>query len=120
MRLYLDDDSVEALLVRLLRHAGHDVQILADVGMAGANDPVHLTHAIREGRAILTKNYGDFQELHLLVRESQGHHPGILVVRQDANPRNTMDAYDIARAIRNLEAAGVPIVDEYTNLNAWQ
>jgi hypothetical protein len=27
MRLYLDDDSAEALLVALLQQAGHDVQI---------------------------------------------------------------------------------------------
>jgi len=35
MRLYLDDDSAEALLIALLQQAGHDVQIPADAGMIG-------------------------------------------------------------------------------------
>jgi hypothetical protein len=35
MNLDLDDDSVDALRVLLLRHAGHNVQIPADAGMSG-------------------------------------------------------------------------------------
>jgi hypothetical protein len=56
MRPYLDDDSAETLLVTLLRRAGHDVQIPADVGKAGQTDAVHFTHAIRESRALLSRN----------------------------------------------------------------
>ena len=40
MNLYLDDDSVDATLIRLLQHAGHDVQIPADVGLSGDDDSV--------------------------------------------------------------------------------
>jgi hypothetical protein len=47
MRLYLDDDSVDRILVQLLRQAGHDVQIPNDVGMSGEDDPVHLTYTIK-------------------------------------------------------------------------
>ena len=50
MRLYLDDDSTSGLLVRLLNRAGHDVRLPIDIGVAGRNDAVHLTHAILEGR----------------------------------------------------------------------
>jgi hypothetical protein len=46
MRLYLDDDSVDAGLIRLLRRDGHDVQVPADVSLAGSSDQVHLAHAI--------------------------------------------------------------------------
>lgn len=67
MRLYIDDDSVDPSLIRLLRRDGHDVQIPADVGLAGRSDQVHLAHAIRDQRAILTKNYRDFEALHDLV-----------------------------------------------------
>ena len=35
MRIYLDDNTASALLVRLLQKAGHDVQAPADVGLAG-------------------------------------------------------------------------------------
>ena len=53
MRIYLDDDSAAPLLARLLRDAAHDVQIPADVGKMGVNDPVHLAYAIADNRVIL-------------------------------------------------------------------
>jgi hypothetical protein len=121
MRLYVDDDSVNAALIRLLRRDGHDVQVPADVGLAGRSDQAHLAHAIRERRAILTRNFGDFDDLHdLVVSAAAGHHEGILVVRYDNNPRNNMSPGDIARAVRNLENAGVPIADSLHELNHWQ
>lgn len=121
MRLYIDDDSVAPGLIRLLRRDQHEVQIPADVALAGSRDQVHLAHAIRDQRAILTRNYRDFEALHdLVVAAANGHHAGILVVRYDDNPRNTMSAGGIARAVRNLEKAGVPIADSYHELNHWQ
>jgi hypothetical protein len=121
MRLYIDDDSIDPHLIRLLRHDGRDVQAPADVGLAGRSDQVHLAHAIRERRAILTRNSADFEALHdLVVFAANGHHAGILVVLFDNNPRNNMSAGDIARAVRNPEKAGVPIADSYHELNHWQ
>jgi uncharacterized protein DUF5615 len=121
MRLYIDDDSVDPGLIRLLRRNRHDVQVPADVGLSGSNDQAHLAHAIRDRRAILTRNYGDFQDLHdLVVSAASGHHGGILVVLYDSNPRNNMSAADIARAVRNLDSAGVPIAESYHELNHWQ
>src|SRR5262245_29584857 len=120
MRFYLDDDSAALVLIQLLRKAGHDVQVPADVGTSGKEDPVHLTYSIREGRVFLSKNYKDFELLHLLVRQAQGYHPGILVVRQDNDPTRDLTPRGIVRAIRNLLAAGVPVADEYIILNAWK
>jgi hypothetical protein len=121
MRLYVDDDSVDPTLLRFLRRDGHDVQIPADVGLVGSSDQVHLAHAIRDGRAILTRNYRDFQALHdLVISAATGHHEGILVVRYDSDPRNNMSTGDIARAIRNLENASVAIAGSYHELNHWQ
>jgi hypothetical protein len=120
MNLYLDDDTAAALLIRHLRSAGHDVRSPADLGLTGADDPVHLMHAIRQGRVLMTRNYDDFLKLHNLVIEAQGHHFGVLVLRRDSDSRGRMAAHDIARALRNLVAAGVPIADEYIVLNAWQ
>lgn len=103
MRLYIDDDSVDPSLIRLLRRDGHDVQVPADVGRIGSSDQVHLAHSIRDRRAILTRNYRDFESLHdLVVPAANGHHEGILVVRYDNNPRHNMTSGDIARAVRNL------------------
>lgn len=109
MNVYLDDDSVATVLVRLLRQGGHDVRLPRDIGMAGAEDPVHLTCAIREERVLLTANYDDFEDLHDLVLQAQGHHPGILVVRRDNNPRRDLSPRGIVRALTNLLAANVPI-----------
>ena len=121
MRLYMDDDSVDPSLIRLLRRDGHDVQIPTDIALAGSSDQTHLAHAIRDLRAVLTRNYKDFEALHdLVVFAASGHHAGILVVRYDNNPRNNMTPGDIARAVRNLEKAGAPIADSYYQLNHWQ
>ncbi len=121
MRLYLDDDSADPVLARLLRRDGHDVEIPADVGLAGSSDQVHLAHAIRHRRAVVTRNYRDFEALHDLVSSaSNGHHAGILVIRFDNDPRNNMSAGDIARAVRNLEKAAISIPDSYFELNHWQ
>jgi predicted nuclease of predicted toxin-antitoxin system len=121
MRLYIDDDSVDPGLLRLLRRDGHDAQAPVDVGLAGSSDQVHLAHAIRSQRAVLTRNYRDFETLHeLVVLAAMGHHEGVLVVRFDNNPRNNMSSGDIARALRNLESASVAIADSYHELNHWQ
>lgn len=120
MRIYLDDDTAAPLLAVLLRNAGHDVQLPRDVGMAGSDDAVHLTHAIRDQRVCLTKNYGDFQNLHNLIMEAQGHHPGILLIREDNDPKRDLKPRDIVRAIANLLSAGVPVADGCQALNHWR
>jgi hypothetical protein len=120
MRLYLDDDSTDALLVRLLRRAGHDPQLPVDAGLAGEDDPVHLTHAIREDRVLVSGNHHDFENLHDLVIQSGGHHPGIFIVRRDNDPTRDLKIPGIVRAIRNLLAAVVPLRDEFHILNQWR
>jgi predicted nuclease of predicted toxin-antitoxin system len=120
MMLYLDDDSIDPVLVMTLRRAGHDVRTPAEAGLAGANDPVHFRQAICEGRSLLSRNYDDFKELHLLVRDAKGRHPGILMIRQDDPKKRNMKPHDIVRALRKLEAAGATIANEYIILNHWQ
>jgi predicted nuclease of predicted toxin-antitoxin system len=64
MKLYLDEDIASALLAQLLRKAGHDVQLPADVGLGGKPDVVVFRHAISEDRILLSRNYQDFENLH--------------------------------------------------------
>lgn len=120
MKLYLDDDSASRLLARLLSQAGHDVQLPANVKMAGASDPSHLTHAIRESRILLTANYDDFGQLHDLVIQAAGHHPGILVIRKENNPKRDLTPRGITQTIKNLEAANLPMTDQFVILNHWR
>jgi predicted nuclease of predicted toxin-antitoxin system len=60
MKLYLDDDSADRLLMRLLQAEGYDFVTPSDVGLAGCADPIHLLYAIERGRCVLTANHDDF------------------------------------------------------------
>ena len=120
MRIYLDDDSADALLVTLLRQAGHDAQVPADVGNVGASDPIHLTHAVRDDRVLLSRNHDDFENLHDLIIQVQGHYPGILIVRRDNDPTRDLKPAGIVRAIRNLLSAGIAVHDGFHILNHWR
>jgi hypothetical protein len=59
MKIYIDEDTANAQLVRLLKKAGHDLETPAGAKMLGRSDPVQLTFAIRERRICLTANYDD-------------------------------------------------------------
>jgi len=58
--------------------------------------------------------------LHDLVMAAGGHHPGMLVVRFDSDPRNNMTDRGFGTAITKLEASGVPILDHIHVLNWWR
>jgi hypothetical protein len=77
---------------------GHQVQLPSDIGMMGKPDAVHLTRAIRDDYVCVTKNYD----------------------RQENDPTRDLTPKGIVTAIRKLEAAGVPIVNEYIVLNHWR
>ena len=120
MKLYLDDDSVDAALVRVLRQAGHDVQLPIDVGKSGEDDAIHLAHAIEQDRVMLSHNHRDFKNLHDLLVIGKGHHPGILLVRKDNNPKRDLDEHGVVRAINKLLTSSLPIADSLHILNQWR
>jgi len=86
MQLYLDDDSVDSILIRMLIAAGHDLLTPAAAGIDWTEDPIHLMRSILMNRSLLTRNYEDFKLLHDLVLLSGGHLPGILIIRKDNDP----------------------------------
>ena len=108
MNLYVDDNTCKALLVTLLRKAGHQVTVPFDVGTAGTSDARHLVYAVTH------------EDLHLVVQATLGQHPGILAIRLDNDTSRDMKDRDIVRAIGNLERAGVPVVNEFHVLNHWR
>jgi predicted nuclease of predicted toxin-antitoxin system len=120
MKLYLDDDMAAPLLARLLRNAGHDVRLPADVGLVGAEDSVHFRDAALDGRTIVSGNHDDYRDLHRLVVDLTGHHPGALIVRKDNDSKRDLTPAGIVRALRNLLAANVPIADQFIILNHWR
>ncbi len=120
MRIYLDEDLASGLLAALLHKAGHDVETPAGARLLGRADAVRLACAIRENRVCLSRNYEDFEELHLLIAEAQGRHFGIVVVRRENDPTRDLTPKGIVAALRKLEAAGVPVDNEYIVLNHWR
>ncbi len=120
MRIYLDEDLASGLLAKLLQKAGHDVSTPTATGTLGKADAVQLTCAIHEQRACLSRNYEDFEELHLLVAEAQGHHFGIAIVRRENDPTRDLTPKGIVAALGKLAAAGVPMDNEYIVLNQWR
>ena len=68
------------------------------------------------GRTIETsKNY-----ICLFKKQKACTHFGICVVRHDNDPARDLTPKGIVAAIRKLEAAGVPIANEYIVLNHWR
>jgi predicted nuclease of predicted toxin-antitoxin system len=120
MNIYLDDDSASRQLSTLLQKAGHKVSIPGDLGISGAPDPMHLIHAIRSHRLLLTRNARDFSLLHQLVITSGGGHPGILLLHFDNDPTRDLTPKGTVAAIAKLENAGVRLPNMLHVLNHWR
>jgi hypothetical protein len=113
--LLIDEDSLAKILVNLLLQAGHDVLTVNEAELSGQSDRTVFKYASSQGRLVLTRNYDDFQALH----EENPIHPGILVIYGDANYAKDMNFKDIIRAIANLEAANIPLTNQFIALNHW-
>ena len=120
MRLHVDEDLADPLILKLLQQAHHDVEGTHDAGLMGAADPVQFMRAIQEDRVLLTGNHEDFLNLHALVLAAQGHHPGVLVVRRDNDPRRDLTPRGIVHALDHLVSAGIQLADKFQILNHWR
>jgi uncharacterized protein with PIN domain len=72
---YLDDDSSDRRLVRMLRDRGFDVVAALGDAMSGADDEAHLVHATANGRVLVTANQADFMRLHARWSREGGSTP---------------------------------------------
>lgn len=116
LSLYLDDCAYDKQLVRNLVAAGHTVTVPAEIATTGMKDEVHLREAATRQLVVVTKNPGDFEELH-----HQGvAHAGILAICQDNDSTRDMNYGDIVKEIANLETAGIEITGQYHILNSWR
>ena len=120
MKLYIDDNLADPILVGMLGKAGHAVIIPADVGLSGAKDPRHLEYAIKESCVALTCDGNDFRDLHRLLQTAGGSHPGILLVRFDKHPKHDMKPKHIVAAIKKLEQSGLDLTNQLVILNHWR
>ncbi len=82
IRLYLDEDTMDADLVRALRIRGVDVTTALEQGMIRRDDIDHLEFANSQGRALYSFNVGDYQQLHSEYVMREKHHSGIILAQQ--------------------------------------
>jgi predicted nuclease of predicted toxin-antitoxin system len=115
LKLLIDEDSQAKSLINLLRKAGHDLITVNEAELTGEPDDVVFNYAIKEKYILLTHNCDDFEALHI----ANPSHPGILAVYRSANSSKNMDRKDIVRAIANLEAANIPLANQFITLNHW-
>jgi predicted nuclease of predicted toxin-antitoxin system len=103
-----------------MRAAGHDVVLATDVGLTSVSDARVMVWAVGQSLPVMTRDHGDFADLHDLISAVGGHHPGILVVRFDNDPRHNLTERAIATALSNLESSGIALADAIHVLNHWR
>lgn len=120
MRILIDENLGDPRLAMRLRAQGHDPVLPKEVGLLSAADARVLIVAISQGIPVLTRDSDDFEDLHDLVMAAGGHHPGILAVRFDNDPRHDLTDRGMATAIGKLEASGHLIRDGFHVINHWR
>ena len=120
LTIYLDDCSDDDDLLAFLTQAGHTVITPRAAGTKGWDDPDHLEYAASHGYVLLTHNPRHFNTLHQSWQAQGRTHAGIFLIYRDNNVRKDMTHADVVRAIGNLLALGLPIVNEVHTLNRWR
>ncbi len=80
IRLYVDEDASEHVVVQELRTRGADVLTTAEANRLGSTDWEQLAFAGEQDRTIHTFNVGDFARLHREYIEQGLDHAGIIVI----------------------------------------
>ena len=76
LRLYFDEDTMDADLVHALRIRGIEVTTALEQKMIRHDDTEHLELATSQGRALYSFNVGDYQRLHTEYLTQGKHHAG--------------------------------------------
>src|SRR5437879_4706497 len=106
MRFLIDENSSSPRLASRLRARGHDPVLAHDVRLLSTADARVMIGAIGQALPVLTRNSRDFEDLHELNMAACGHHPGLLIVRFDSDPRHNITEQGITTAISKLESSG--------------
>ena len=91
---YLDEDTINAALVKALRNANLNVVTVADGGRLGYSDEEQLIWATEQGRVIYSFNIGYFCRLHGDFIAQERNHAGIVLASQQQ--------YSIGQQLRGL------------------
>lgn len=115
LKLLIDEDSQDRLLVKLLREAAHDVITVNEAGLTSQPDKVVFDYAKANNRVLLTYNCDDFEALH----EANPTHSGILAIYRGSNRSKNMSFKDIVKAIANIETTEISLNNQFISLNQW-
>jgi hypothetical protein len=108
IRLYLDEDTINASLVKALRNADLDVMTVTDAQRLGLSDEEQLIWAMSQRRVLYSYNVGDFCQLHSTFIVDKRSHAGIILAPQRQ--------YSIGQQQRGLlKLAASLSVDEVVN-----
>ncbi len=94
LRLYMDEDAMDQMLVAALRARSVDVITALDAGMIEQDDRAHLEYATEQSRVLCTFNVGDFCKLHNEYLTHERRHAGIILMRQQS--------YGVGEILRRL------------------
>jgi len=120
MRILIDENMISRRLATRLQAAGNDFVLADDEGLLSVSDARVMSWAVGQGRSVPTQDHGDFADLHGLIQACGGHHPGILIICFDNDPRHNLTYRGIVTAVGNLESSGVPLPDQLHVLNHWR
>ena len=94
--------------------------LATDVGLVSVGDARVMAWAVDQDRLVLTRDHDDFADLHDLIMAVGGHHPGILEVRFDNDPRHNLTERAIATALGTWSPRGWAVADGIHVLNHWR
>jgi hypothetical protein len=112
---FLFDEHVNRRSLEILRAADVDVVHVTAVGLSGADDPVDLRWAQREGRMIVTRNYRDFAPLARALASRREHFPRVLFYPTSTR-HSDVDGHAnslLARIRTAVAARANPVADGY-------
>lgn len=116
IRLYLDEDTMDADLVRALRIRGVDVTSALEQRMIRRDDIDHLEFANSQGRALYSFNIGDYQQLHSEYLTLGTHHSGMILAQQ----RRHSLGEQMRRLLKIVaQVSAEDIKDSIVFLSAW-
>ncbi|MDZ8188666.1 MAG: DUF5615 family PIN-like protein [Nostoc sp. ChiSLP02] len=115
IRLYLDEDAMDADLLDALRLCDVDVITVAQVGMLSRSDAEQLQWAFVNNRVIYSFNIRDFYRLHTIFVERGESHAGIILWQQ-----NYTIGEQMRRLLRLIAAKSAEDMQNQVEfLNAW-
>jgi hypothetical protein len=116
IRLYLDEDAMDSVLVQYLQARNIDVITPQQENTRGFSDEKQLDFATTQGRVIYTYNVPDFCRIHADYMKHGKHHAGIFVCQQQRYTINEQ-----VRRLLHLFAAksSEEMADNLEFLSAW-